>query len=93
LEVSGGTFEFTEINGTVFIGGNFTVFIGTLLMNVAVGEEAILSNEFIVSGSVDLGAEVGGPTLILEQVTDIPSPTTFNLIICDGTGEGDFFDI
>jgi hypothetical protein len=95
LEVRSGTFEFTEITGGVIVTGNFRVFIGTLNMNVAFDMGGGVSNSFSVDGSVVLGPEYGsgGPTLNLNQLTTITSPVTFNLIICSGTGSGEFYTI
>lgn len=91
LEVRSGTFEFTEISGVVRVAGDFSVFIGTINMNVAVdGMGTAISNQFIVTGSTTLGAGGGGgPTLNLIQLTSITPAVVFALIN-SGTGSGDF---
>ncbi|MCI0703175.1 MAG: hypothetical protein L0241_19015 [Planctomycetia bacterium] len=62
LEIQSGTFEFTEIGGVVEVTGNFSVFIGTVIMNVGIdGMGGAISNVFLVDGSVDLSPDVGGP--------------------------------
>jgi hypothetical protein len=75
LEVRGGTFEFTNVLGAVLVGGNFSVFIGTLNINAELDAAGVpTSNTFVVRGSAKLGPDdgVGGPTLNLNVSKAIP---------------------
>jgi hypothetical protein len=90
LDVAGGTFKFSVGNGILAVTGDLNVFIGTLIMRVGVLGG---SDRVVVDGSVDLGPDEGGPTLILVQRETITPPTTFFLIFCAGTGTDEFFNV
>jgi hypothetical protein len=95
LDLAGGTFKFDDISGAVDVGGNLTILLATVDMNVTDGMSGAASNLFTVTGSVQLGPHSGsgGPTLNLTQIGTIPSPTTFTLITSSGTGSGGFNSI
>lgn len=95
FEVRSGTFRFNDILGMAFILEDFSVFIGTLVMNVGEGtatQPQFASNQFLVGGTASIGASVGGATLSLNPVGTFPSPTEFILIFA-GFGSGDFFNM
>lgn len=88
LELRSGTTKFDTINGTIDVTGNFSVFIGTLDMNV---DAAGGSNTITVGGTAEINQDgtEGGSAPVLNLAGTATTPTTFSLITA-GTGSGDF---
>jgi hypothetical protein len=89
LAIQSGTVQFDNLNTNLFVGGNFSVNLGTLKMNVSFNQG--LSNVIVVNGDVSLNQ--GGANLdIVDLDSPGPLPQIFTFITCQ-SGSGGFQNI